>query len=211
MDVQKEMGPVSLVRSSLLGHRGLGVKATVAEQAGDGEVDAGGIGVDLKQPLRHFHAQGVGILETLHLLETVQASLHPLTGFAGQLALNPTLAHGETPGGSADPDRWAGIVGSQPNTFGAKMLQRHRFGAPTAWLAAGLLGAAGLASPARASDTRHDCLSWTHSGGAGRVELGNRIGAANLLTKQSSFTTSQPGDTHSLYSSADLRRVCDPR
>jgi hypothetical protein len=191
----------------------VGVKATVAEQAGDREVEAGWIGVHLEQPLRHFHAEGVGVLETFRLLEAVQAALHPLTGFAGQLALNPAMAHGEAPGGCADPGRWTGIVGSQMNTFMAKWLQRScPVGAVrVAWLAAGLLGASGLAIPAHADNTRHDCLLWNRSGGAERVELGNRIGASNLLTKQHNFATAQPGDSQSLYSSADLRRLCVPR
>ena len=81
-----------------------------------------------------------------------------------------------------------------------------------AWLVtAGLLGVATLSNPALAGDTRHDFLLWNHSGGAERVELGNRIGASNLLTKQHSFATAEPGDSQSLYRTVNLRRLCEPR
>ena len=79
-------------------------------------------------------------------------------------------------------------------------------------LAAGLIVLCAPHHPAfAAGDTRQDCMLWNRSSGAERVELGNRIGAENLLTKQHRFATTQPGDTLSLYSTADLRRLCDPR
>ena len=79
------------------------------------------------------------------------------------------------------------------------------------WVPAGLLGIRALGNPALAADTRHDCMLWNRSGGAERVELGNRIGASNLLTKRHRLASAEPGDSQSLYSTVDLRRHCDPR
>ncbi|MCT0249129.1 hypothetical protein [Synechococcus sp. CS-205] len=57
-------------------------------------------------------------------------------------------------------------------------------------------------------DTRHDCRLWRSSRGLERVEIANRLGAANLLTKEHNFAVATPGESRSLYSSSDIRRLC---
>ena len=52
------------------------------------------------------------------------------------------------------------------------------------------------------------CALWRGARGAEKAKLANRLGAANSLTKNQRFAEAQPGDTHSLYRSADLRRLC---
>lgn len=52
------------------------------------------------------------------------------------------------------------------------------------------------------------CARWQGAHGAEKATLANRLGAGNGLTKNQRFAEAQPGDTHSLYRSVDLRRLC---
>ena len=52
------------------------------------------------------------------------------------------------------------------------------------------------------------CALWRGARGAEKATLANRLGAANGLTKNQRLAEAQPGDTRSLYRSADLQRLC---
>ncbi len=84
----------------------------------------------------------------------------------------------------------------------------HRCLGPALMITALLVGPGGLRASATTHDTRHDCRLWRSSHGLERVEIANRLGAANLLTKEHNFAVATPGDTRSLYSSSDIRRLC---
>jgi gamma-glutamylcyclotransferase (GGCT)/AIG2-like uncharacterized protein YtfP len=71
-----------------------------------------------------------------------------------------------------------------------------------------------LAYPGRAEgagfDTLGACRAWQSSHGVARIELGNSIGAAHVLTKRHPFQESPPEAPVDLYSPADLQRICRP-
>lgn len=52
------------------------------------------------------------------------------------------------------------------------------------------------------------CLRWQRSSGIERIRLGNAIGAASYLTKQTRLAESDDGAPVSLYREADLRHSC---
>lgn len=52
------------------------------------------------------------------------------------------------------------------------------------------------------------CALWRGARGAEKATVANRLGAANGLTKNQRLAVAQPGDTRSLYRSADLQRLC---
>ncbi|MFM7674608.1 MAG: gamma-glutamylcyclotransferase [Synechococcus sp.] len=83
-------------------------------------------------------------------------------------------------------------------------------GTPLRALAPGLALAAAalLAGPAAHADLRHDCQQWQRSHGNAQVELGNRIGAEHLLTKNVRLAQSPAEAPVSLYRRADLVRLC---
>ncbi|MEB3264596.1 MAG: gamma-glutamylcyclotransferase family protein [Synechococcus sp.] len=83
---------------------------------------------------------------------------------------------------------------------------RRRRGEPLRALA--LAAAALLAGPAAHADLRNDCQQWQRSHGTAQVELGNRIGAEHLLTKNVRLAQSPPEAPVSLYRRADLVRLC---
>ncbi len=52
------------------------------------------------------------------------------------------------------------------------------------------------------------CALWRGSNGMEKAILANRLGEANSLTKNQRLAEAQPGDTRSLYRTADLQRLC---
>ena len=52
------------------------------------------------------------------------------------------------------------------------------------------------------------CALWRGAHGAEKATLANRLGATNGLTKNQGLAEAQPGDTRSLYRTADLQRLC---
>jgi len=52
------------------------------------------------------------------------------------------------------------------------------------------------------------CARWREAHGAEKATLANHLGAINGLTKNQRFAAAQPGDTQSLYRTADLQRLC---
>ncbi|WP_255094694.1 hypothetical protein [Synechococcus sp. J7-Johnson] len=85
---------------------------------------------------------------------------------------------------------------------------RHRCLGPALLIATLLAGPNWVWATGVSNDTRHDCRLWRNSRGLERVEIANRLGAANLLTKEHNFAVLTPGATRSLYSSSDIRRLC---
>ncbi|MCP9818411.1 hypothetical protein KBZ18_02755 [Synechococcus sp. Cruz-9H2] len=85
---------------------------------------------------------------------------------------------------------------------------RHRCLGPVLVITTLLAGPNGVWATGVTNDTRHDCRLWRNSRGLERVEIANRLGAANLLTKEHNFAVATPGATRSLYSSSDIRRLC---
>ena len=82
---------------------------------------------------------------------------------------------------------------------------------PTTELAALALGVGiALAPPGAAlpAGNLELCALWRGAGGAEKATLANRLGAANSLTKNQRLAEAQPGDTRSLYRTADLQRLC---
>ncbi len=63
-------------------------------------------------------------------------------------------------------------------------------------------------TPALADDLRQNCQQWQQSHGVAQVELGNRIGAEHLLTKNTRLAESPAEAPVSLYRRADLVRLC---
>ncbi|MDM7937499.1 MAG: hypothetical protein QUV06_08590 [Cyanobium sp. CZS 48M] len=84
----------------------------------------------------------------------------------------------------------------------------HRCLGPALVMTALLAAAAAARAAAGSQNTRHDCRLWRSSYGLEQVEIANRLGAANLLTKEHNFAVASPGDTRSLYNSSDIRRLC---
>lgn len=84
----------------------------------------------------------------------------------------------------------------------------HRCLGPSLVIITLLAGPNGVWATDVTNDTRHDCLLWRNSRGLERMEIANRLGAANLLTKEHNFAVLTPGATRSLYSSSDIRRLC---
>ena len=75
--------------------------------------------------------------------------------------------------------------------------------------AAAVQGLAGLgASRALAADLRQQCQAWMAAHGREQVEIANRIGREQLLTKTHRFAEASPNDSTSLYSWSDLQRLC---
>lgn len=85
---------------------------------------------------------------------------------------------------------------------------RHPCLGPALAITALLASPGGVRATTTSHDTRHDCRLWRSSRGLERVEIANRLGAANLLTKQHNFAVATPGESRSLYSSSDIRRLC---
>ena len=52
------------------------------------------------------------------------------------------------------------------------------------------------------------CTRWQEAHGAEKATLANHLGAINHLTKNQRLAEAQPGDTRSLYRTADLQRLC---
>ena len=52
------------------------------------------------------------------------------------------------------------------------------------------------------------CAHWRQAHGAEKATLANHLGAINGLTKNQRLAEAQPGDTRSLYRTADLQRLC---
>ena len=52
------------------------------------------------------------------------------------------------------------------------------------------------------------CAQWRRAQGVEKAALANQLGAANALTKNQRLAEAQPGDSHSLYRTADLLRLC---
>lgn len=78
-------------------------------------------------------------------------------------------------------------------------------------LSTGLSTALGLALPpgaGHAADLRAQCLAWSAATGRGRVQLANRIGQEQLLTKTHRLAEASGEDTVSLYSWSDIQRLC---
>jgi hypothetical protein len=84
---------------------------------------------------------------------------------------------------------------------------RHRCLRPALLITTLLAGPNGVWATGLTNDTRHDCRLWRNSRGLERVEIANRLGATNLLTKEHNFAVLTPGATRSLYSSSDIRRL----
>ncbi|MCT0217903.1 hypothetical protein KQ304_02650 [Synechococcus sp. CS-1329] len=84
----------------------------------------------------------------------------------------------------------------------------HRCLGPALWITALLAATAAARAGAGGQNSRHDCRLWRSSHGLERVEIANRLGAANLLTKEHNLAVASPGATHSLYNSSDIRRLC---
>ncbi|WP_087066949.1 hypothetical protein [Cyanobium sp. NIES-981] len=55
------------------------------------------------------------------------------------------------------------------------------------------------------------CQQWQRSHGLERTALADALGQRNGLTKQRKFATASPGDRRSLYSPADIQRLCRSR
>lgn len=72
-------------------------------------------------------------------------------------------------------------------------------------LAAGLLL---QASPGWTGDLRNDCLAWSRARGSEQVQIGNRIGREQLLTKNQKLAEEQPGTSTSLYRWSDIQQLC---
>lgn len=67
---------------------------------------------------------------------------------------------------------------------------------------------AALAPTAQAGDLRQQCRAWMAAHGREQVEIANRIGREQLLTKTHKLAEASPDDTTSLYSWSDLQRLC---
>ncbi len=52
------------------------------------------------------------------------------------------------------------------------------------------------------------CARWRQAQGVEKAVLANQLGAANALTKNQRLAEARPGDTHSLYRTSDLLRLC---
>jgi gamma-glutamylcyclotransferase (GGCT)/AIG2-like uncharacterized protein YtfP len=65
-----------------------------------------------------------------------------------------------------------------------------------------------LASAAQASDLRQQCRAWITAHGREQVEIANRIGREQLLTKTHKLAEANPADSTSLYSWSDIQRLC---
>ena len=75
-------------------------------------------------------------------------------------------------------------------------------------LAVGIALVAAAAGPTQAGELRQQCRSWASAHGQEQVQLGNRIGREQLLTKTHRLAEASADDTISLYSWADLQRLC---
>ena len=61
---------------------------------------------------------------------------------------------------------------------------------------------------AQAGDLRAQCLAWASAHGREQVQLANRIGREQLLTKTRKLAEPSADDDVSLYSWSDIRRLC---
>lgn len=87
-----------------------------------------------------------------------------------------------------------------------------RCAGPRPWTLLPLLLALMSALPARsvrAEASLVQCQRWRRSSGLERIELGNAIGAAAYLTKQTRLAESDPQQPRLLYAQSDLQRTCD--
>jgi hypothetical protein len=71
-------------------------------------------------------------------------------------------------------------------------------------LAVGVLGPGSV----RADGNLHDCLLWRGSSGTEHTLVANRIGAANLLTKNRKLDPGSPDGSEPLYRDSDIQRLC---
>lgn len=60
----------------------------------------------------------------------------------------------------------------------------------------------------RADGNRHDCQLWRGSSGLEHTLIANRLGAANLLTKNRRLDPGAPDGSAPLYRESDLQRLC---
>ena len=72
-------------------------------------------------------------------------------------------------------------------------------------IAAALASGAGMA---QAGDLRAQCLAWSSAHGREQVQLANRIGREQLLTKTHRLAEASADDDVSLYSWSDIQRLC---
>ncbi|MFS6827512.1 hypothetical protein [Cyanobium sp. ATX-6F1] len=80
---------------------------------------------------------------------------------------------------------------------------------PAALIAPALLaGALCAASAARADANLQTCLRWRSSSGLEHIQLGNRLGEANLLTKNQKLDPGAPDGSRPLYRDSDIARLC---
>lgn len=61
---------------------------------------------------------------------------------------------------------------------------------------------------ARADANRHNCLRWRGSGGLEHTLVANRIGEANLLTKNQKLDPGVPDGSRPIYRDSDIARLC---
>jgi len=65
-----------------------------------------------------------------------------------------------------------------------------------------------LPGAGQADDLRAQCLAWSAATGRERVQLANRIGQEQLLTKTHRLAEASAEDAVSLYSWGDIQRLC---
>ncbi|MCP9850154.1 hypothetical protein [Cyanobium sp. Morenito 9A2] len=65
-----------------------------------------------------------------------------------------------------------------------------------------------LPAVARADANLPTCLRWRSSSGLEHIQLGNRLGAANLLTKNQKLDPGAPDGSRPLYRDSDIARLC---
>ena len=69
-------------------------------------------------------------------------------------------------------------------------------------------GLTAMAAAAQADDLRQQCRAWMVAHGREQVDIANRIGRDQLLTKIHKLAEASPDDSASLYSWSDIQRLC---
>jgi hypothetical protein len=64
------------------------------------------------------------------------------------------------------------------------------------------------ASGALAADLRQQCRAWSSAHGQEQVQIADRIGQEQLLTKTHKLAEASPNASTSLYSWSDIQRLC---